>query len=88
MLAKTGINATWAPLFLYGAALIDLVFGLAVLLRINPRLSGWLQILLIALYTLIISLSQPEHWMHPFGPVSKNVPLLVSILMLIILEKK
>jgi nucleoside-diphosphate-sugar epimerase len=88
MLAKTGINATWAPLFLYGASLIDLFIGMAVALRFYPTQTGWLQILLILLYTLIITLSQPEHWVHPFGPVSKNAPLLVSILIMIILEKK
>jgi uncharacterized protein YbjT (DUF2867 family) len=88
MLAKTGINATWAPLFLYGASLIDLIIGLAVLFRVNPSQIGVLQILLILLYTLIISLSQPEHWIHPFGPVSKNAPMILSILIMIVLEKK
>jgi nucleoside-diphosphate-sugar epimerase len=88
MLAKTGINATWAPLFLYGASLIDLLIGLAVLLRFYPGQVAWLQILLILLYTLIITLSQPEHWLHPFGPVSKNAPMITSILILMILEKK
>jgi nucleoside-diphosphate-sugar epimerase len=88
MLEKTGINVTWAPLFLYGASLIDLLIGLAVLSRFYPSQIGWLQVLLILLYTLIITLSQPEHWMHPFGPVSKNAPLILSILILITLEKK
>jgi uncharacterized protein YbjT (DUF2867 family) len=88
MLTKTGISAAWAPLFLYGASLIDLFIGMAVALRFYPSQIGWLQILLILVYTLIITLSQPEHWMHPFGPVSKNAPLLVSILILTILEKR
>jgi uncharacterized protein YbjT (DUF2867 family) len=88
MLAKTGIDATWAPLFLYGASLIDLSLGIAVLLRLYPRQIGCLQILLMILYTLIITFSQPEHWLHPFGPVSKNVPMVLTIIVLMILEKK
>lgn len=88
MLAKTGISDTWAPLFLYGASIIDLFFGLAVLFRFYPSQIGWLQILIIILYTLIISFSQPEYWLHPFGPISKNAPLILSILILIVLEQK
>jgi uncharacterized protein YbjT (DUF2867 family) len=88
MLAKTGVNANWAPLFLYGASLIDLLIGLAVMLRFYPSQIGGLQILLITLYTLIITASQPEHWLHPFGPVSKNAPMILAILIMITLEKK
>jgi uncharacterized membrane protein YphA (DoxX/SURF4 family) len=88
MLAETGINLTWAPLFLYGASLIDLLFGLAVLLSFYPLQVGWLQILIITLYTLIITLSQPEYWLHPFGPVSKNAPMILTIMVMMILEKR
>ncbi|MES9994036.1 MAG: NAD(P)H-binding protein [Candidatus Thiodiazotropha sp.] len=88
MLTKTGISEAWAPLFLYGASSIDLFIGLAVLFRFYPSQIGWLQILLIIVYTLIISFTQPEHWLHPFGPVSKNAPLIISILILLVLEKK
>ncbi|MEW8414997.1 MAG: DoxX-like family protein, partial [Candidatus Thiodiazotropha sp.] len=76
------------PLFLYGASSIDLFIGLAVLFRFYPSQIGWLQILLIIVYTLIISFTQPEHWLHPFGPVSKNAPLIISILILLVLEQK
>jgi uncharacterized protein YbjT (DUF2867 family) len=88
MLARTGINTTWAPVFLYGASVIDLLLGMAVLLRLYPRQIGWLQILIITLYTLIITFTQPEHWLHPFGPVSKNAPLVLTIMVMMILEKK
>jgi uncharacterized protein YbjT (DUF2867 family) len=88
MLAKTGINLTWAPVFLYGASVMDVLLGLAVLFRFHPRRIGLLQILLIALYTLIITISQPEHWLHPFGPVSKNAPMVLTIMIMMILEKR
>ncbi len=86
MLYKAGIGVDWAPLFLYGASTIDLLLGLAVMFRFHPKQTGLLQILLILIYTLIITISQPEHWLHPFGPVSKNAPMFVAIVILMILE--
>ncbi|MBK6611394.1 MAG: hypothetical protein IPG29_11030 [Sphingobacteriales bacterium] len=35
-----------------------------------------LQLLFIVVYTIIISILAPQHWLHPFGPISKNIPLL------------
>jgi hypothetical protein len=46
------------------------------------------QIALIIGYTLIISVALPEFWLHPFGPVLKNVPLLAAILALHELERR
>ncbi|MCU7921402.1 MAG: NAD(P)H-binding protein [Candidatus Thiodiazotropha sp. (ex Dulcina madagascariensis)] len=88
MLAKTGISGVFAPLMLYGAAATDILLGIAVLIRYRMTLSGWTQISLILLYTLIISISQPEQWLHPFGPVTKNAPLIMAILIMMVLEKR
>ncbi len=88
MLAKAGITGIWAPLMLYGAAATDVALGFAVLGRYRPRLLGLLQILLIFIYTLIITLSQPEQWLHPFGPVTKNAPMIVAILIMMTLERR
>jgi hypothetical protein len=30
-------------------------------------------------YTLIISLKLPEYWIHPYGPILKNIPMLCSL---------
>ena len=88
MLAKAGIGGLWAPLMLYGASAIDLLLGIAVLTRTRPRTTGMAQLLLILVYTLIISFSQPEQWFHPFGPVSKNAPMMAAILVWMILERR
>ena len=43
----------------------------------------WLaQIVLVLGYTVIISLRLPEFWLHPYGPVLKNLPLLAMLLLL------
>lgn len=88
MLEKAGISGLAAPVMLYGAAATDLLIGIAVLLRYRMQLTGLIQLAVIALYTLVISITQPEYWMHPFGPVTKNIPLMVSIMILMALEKK
>ncbi|MES9905060.1 MAG: SDR family oxidoreductase [Sedimenticola sp.] len=87
LLTKAGVTGLFAPLILYGASATDILIGLAVLTRHRPRLVGWLQITVIILYTLIITASQPEQWIHPFGPVTKNIPMIASILVMMTLEK-
>jgi len=88
MLAKTGIEGVLAPLMLYGAAAFDLLLGLALLSSFHIRQAALLQIALMVVYSLIISIALPEFWLHPFGPVSKNLPLIVSTLILIVMEKR
>lgn len=88
MLAKVGITGFWAPLMLYGAAATDVALGVATLMAYRLRLVVLIQIAVIMLYSIIITFSQPEQWLHPFGPVSKNIPLIVATLTMLVLEKK
>lgn len=81
LLKQVGLHGVAAVVALYGAAMLDLAFGLATLLA--PGRSLWrLQIALIAGYTFIISLYLPEYWLHPFGPVLKNIPILALLVVL------
>ena len=34
----------------------------------------------------LITLFLPEYWLHPYGPISKNLPILASIALLWALE--
>lgn len=88
MLESAGITGLWAPMMLYGAAVTDLALGLATMLAYRIPLVGLMQIAIITLYTVIITISQPEQWIHPFGPVSKNIPLIIATLIMIVLERK
>lgn len=68
------------PTLLLGAGL-DALFGGLTLLRPGKRL--WqAQAGLILAYTLLITLFLPAWWLHPFGAVSKNVPLLALLAVL------
>jgi hypothetical protein len=37
---------------------------------------------------LLITLRIPHWWLHPFGPILKNLPMLVGILMLAALPRR
>jgi len=72
---------------LYVASFLDISIGILTL--IGYRLQSLLkfQLLVIGVYTLLLTLLAPYHWLHPFGPVLKNLPLMISIYILAQLEK-
>ncbi|HEX2543321.1 MAG TPA: SDR family oxidoreductase [Ramlibacter sp.] len=88
LLARVGLHGTLATIALYGAALLDLVLGLLTLAS-PAAWRSWVwgsQLALILGYTLLITAFLPEYWLHPYGPISKNVPVLALIGLLWALE--
>ena len=85
-LAASGISGNAAPIMLYGLAVVDIILGLATLIGYRIRPLIFFQIALIFLYTLSITFTLPEFWLHPFGPVLKNIPLLATLLVYLTLE--
>ena len=61
-----------------GTALFELFLGLATLVGWRVRLWAVVQLGLVLAFTLIITVFLPGQWLHPFGPVSKNIPLLAA----------
>jgi uncharacterized protein YbjT (DUF2867 family) len=86
LLARTGITGGLATLALYGAAALDLFFGAATLLLRNRRALWIAQAALILGYTIIITARLPEYWLHPYGPILKNLPMLAVLGLLYTLE--
>lgn len=77
-----------APFLLFGAAGWDCALGLAMLAKRWRRWAGWGQIATMLAYTGLITVYLPEFWLHPFGPVVKNLPLLLATLMLLAMEER
>ncbi len=75
-LKQSGVPDGLLVLFLYGSCLFDLVLGLMLFTRFR-RLSYGCQLAAVAFYTLVIMFRIPELLLHPLGPISKNIPLLV-----------
>lgn len=90
LLGRTGVPPPLQPLMLYGAALLDFAFGIGTLvLHGRRRRLLWLaQLALILFYTAIITLRLPEFWLHPYGPLLKNLPMLAAIWLLLEMEDK
>jgi uncharacterized protein YbjT (DUF2867 family) len=88
LLAQAGIPAELAPWSLYGAASLDLLLGVAIVFARRRRWLWRLQIAVIVLYTGIITVALPQFWLHPFGPVTKNLPLLALLFALDAFERR
>lgn len=87
LLARVGITGMLAPVMLYGAAVLDLAFGIAIF-ALKRRYWLWLaQLAVILFYTAIITWKLPEFWLHPYGPLLKNLPMLAAIWLLLEWEK-
>lgn len=87
LLSEVGINGTLAFTALISATALDLLLGLALLLRRHVKEAAWIQIAAMTSYSLIIACALPEYWLHPFGPLIKNLPLIVATLILIAMEE-
>ncbi len=90
LLGRVGLHGAPASFALYGAAGLDLLLGgltLAAPARLRPAV--WAaQLLLIGGYTVLITVFLPEYWLHPYGPISKNLPLMAGICLAWALEPR
>ncbi len=86
LLAKTGLSGSFALVALYGAAALDFALGVAVFSKYKPKLTAFIQLLVITIYSLILTFTIAELWLHPFGPLLKNLPMVAAIITLYALE--
>jgi uncharacterized membrane protein YphA (DoxX/SURF4 family) len=83
LLGRAGVPQALQPLALHGAAGLDLVLGVLTLWPLRSLRWLWAaQMLLITAYTAVITLRLPEFWWHPYGPLSKNLPMLAVLVLL------
>ncbi|WP_374040996.1 SDR family oxidoreductase [Massilia sp. PAMC28688] len=88
LLERSGVPPAYAPLMLYGAVGVDLLLGIGTLLLRRRRWLWLLQLGLIGFYTVFIAWKLPEFVLHPYGPLTKNLPMLAAIWLLYELEEK
>lgn len=87
LLARVGVPPKLQPLLLQGAIGLDLLLGVLTLCRFSGQRWLWLvQGLLVLVYSAVIAWRLPEFWFHPFGPMSKNLPILALLVLLWCLE--
>ncbi|UVH57500.1 DoxX-like family protein [Variovorax paradoxus] len=76
VLAEAGIaSPQWlVQLLIVGGAAADLAIGLALWLR-PGRIVYLAALALMLTMTLVATMLQPSLWLHPLGPLLKNLPI-------------
>ena len=84
ILASANITGSMADFSVYAGGALDIVLGLWLLTSVKTKLCCIVQVAVIALYTAILTLIDASFWLHPFGPITKNIPIIVLILLIMI----
>lgn len=83
-LARVGLSGGMATTALWAGGLVDIAIGGALLLHVRgAALAG---VVLMAIYTLILTYIAPDLWADPFGPLTKNIAVLALSLAVNALE--
>lgn len=82
VLANADLHGDLAWFAILAGSVLDLLIGLWLLSGRAQRLCCLVQLAVIVGYSLLLTLIAPVFWLHPFGPLSKNLPILVLIWLL------
>ncbi|GHF92124.1 DoxX-like family protein [Thalassotalea marina] len=82
ILGSANITGTLADIVLIGGGTLDIMLGVWLLTSFRIKLCCALQVAVIVVYTLLLTIIDPSYWLHPFGPVTKNLPIIVLIIYL------
>lgn len=88
ILAEAGVQGAWATLAVIAGAVCDGLLGLGLLVTRWRRQTLILQLLLMAGYTVVISIILPHYWFDPYAAVAKNLVLMVATLWLLWTEPR
>lgn len=81
-----GVPNSVAPWLVAATCLLDILIGIALLLRFRPGFVAATQILAVIGYTLALTVAEPALWLEPLGPLLKNLPIMAAILALAAIE--
>jgi DoxX-like family len=88
MVSGLGLDGWEASALVYAGAALDGILGLALLLNYKPALIGVLQLATVAIFTLLATFALPWAWAEPFGPLTKNIAVVLATLVMIALEAR
>ncbi|WNC68021.1 DoxX-like family protein [Thalassotalea nanhaiensis] len=80
ILASANITGSLADVSVYAGGALDVALGLWLLTSIRIKLCCIVQITVIAVYTVLLTFIDASFWLHPFGPITKNIPIIVLII--------
>ncbi len=76
LMQEIGAGHSASIVFIYLGCIADIVLGISIFWKKKRRLVLIAQMLFILVYTIILTLLAPHYWLHPFGVLSKNIPLI------------
>ncbi len=79
LLMSHGLNISIANGLVNLGSIVNLVLGAALLTNQRQKIICDIQVFIIISYTLILTYLEPDYWLHPFGILTKNIPILVLI---------
>ncbi len=79
ILANADITGSLAEVAIYAGGILDIVLGLWLITSFKTKLCCIVQISIISIYTVLLTFIEPSFWLHPFGPITKNIPIIVLI---------
>jgi uncharacterized protein YbjT (DUF2867 family) len=88
MVSGLGVSDSHASAFVYGGAALDALLGSALLANFRPAFVGVLQIIVMLAFTVLATMAVPQAWSDPFGPLMKNLAVLLATLTMIALEAR
>lgn len=78
--AALGLAPALAMPLQVGSALLDIAVAAALVADRGARWSTAVQAAVVIGYTLLLGVAQPGLWLDPYGPLLKNLPILLLIL--------
>ena len=82
LLLSAGFSSTSSEVLIVAGSVLDAFLACWLFSGRALSLCYLLQISTIVIYSILLSLIDPSSWLHPFGPISKNLPILMLILLL------
>jgi hypothetical protein len=85
-LSLVGLTGALALTFKGIAMLLDLACGVGAL-WLHRSWVWWAQMLVVLVYTVILSVSHMQLWLDPFGALLKNIPIIALMIYMARAEK-
>lgn len=74
-----GLPASWADPMRIGSSLLDIAVAAQMLFDRSVARAALVQLAVVSGYTVVIGLALPELWLDPLGPLFKNLPVMLAI---------
>ncbi|NRA72282.1 MAG: NAD-dependent dehydratase [Gammaproteobacteria bacterium] len=79
ILSNANITGLVADVAIYFGGILDIILGLWFITSFKTKLCCMVQISVITTYTVLLTFIDASFWLHPFGPLTKNIPIIALI---------